>query len=230
MKVDYPKIIFCYDTVSFGSLKEVIVVPKPTFFNLTIEKQELLLDAAKKEFSRVPLYEASISNIIKDAGIPRGSFYQYFDDKEDLFFFLIEGESKRVYEMFLSIIKINNGDLFTSFADWFKSILINHGVSENSQYFKNAFLNMNYKIEKTFTKNFFEEEVKMRLLELNALLNTENLNTNSEEELYHIIKMMMVMMIQNLVDVFARELPIQDAMKNFSLEIDLLKRGFYKDA
>ena len=62
-------------------------VPKPTFLNLSKEKQELLITAAKKEFSRVPLNGASISNIIKDAGIPRGSFYQYFEDKEDIFFF-----------------------------------------------------------------------------------------------------------------------------------------------
>lgn len=211
-------------------LKGVITVPKPTFFNLTLEKQEILLDAAKKEFSRVSLYEASISNIIKDAGIPRGSFYQYFDDKEDVFFYLLEEDSKRVYELFISIIKMNNGHLFESFVDWFKNILINNEVSENRQYFKNAFLNMNYKIEKTFTKNFFEEEVKDRFVELNELINSENLNIKTEEELFHIIKIMMGIMIQNLVDVFARELPIHEAMKNFSLEIELLKSGFYKES
>ncbi len=203
-------------------------MPKPTFFNLTKEKQQILISAAKKEFSRVPLYEASIANIIKDAGIPRGSFYQYFEDKEDVFFFLLEQDSLQVYEQFISIIKINNGDIFVSFVDWFKSILINFEVSKNRQYVKNAFLNMNYKIEKTFTKNFYEEEVKVRFFELNGLLNCENLNIAGEEELYHILKILMVVTIQNIVDVFSRELPIQEAMKNFSLEMDLLKRGFNK--
>jgi AcrR family transcriptional regulator len=203
-------------------------MPKPTFFNLSKEKQESLTNAAKKEFSRVPLYEASISNIIKDAGIPRGSFYQYFEDKDDVFFFLLEQDSMRVYELFISIIKMNNGDIFESFVDWFKSILINYEVSENRQYFKNAFLNMNYKIEKTFTKNFYEEEVKCRFFELNGILNCKHLNVTNEEELYHILKMMMVVTIQNLIDVFSRELPIHDAMKNFSLEIDLLKKGFHR--
>jgi AcrR family transcriptional regulator len=203
-------------------------MPKPTFLNLTKEKQELLIKAAKKEFSRVSLYEASISNIIKDAGIPRGSFYQYFNDKDDLFFFLLEEDSKRIYELFISIIKINNGDLFKSFADWFKSILINFEVSENQQYFKNAFLNMNYKIEKTFTKNFYEEKVKTKFSELNSLLASENVNIRTEEELYHVLKIMMVVTFQNLVDVFARELPVQEAMRTFSLEIDLLKKGFFR--
>jgi AcrR family transcriptional regulator len=167
------------------SLKGEYVMPKPTFLNLSKEKQELLINAAKKEFSRVPLHEASISNIIKDAGIPRGSFYQYFEDKEDIFFFLFDEDSRRVNELFISIIKINNGDLFASFADLFKSILISFDEPGKRQYIKNVFLNMNYKIEKTFTKNFFEENVKNRFSELNGLLNSENLNLTSEEEVHH---------------------------------------------
>ncbi|MFK4998922.1 TetR/AcrR family transcriptional regulator [Bacillus sp. N9] len=30
-----------------------------------------------------------MANIVKEAGIPRGSFYQYFEDKEDAFFYLL---------------------------------------------------------------------------------------------------------------------------------------------
>uniref|UniRef100_UPI00366B4B3A TetR/AcrR family transcriptional regulator n=1 Tax=Phytohabitans flavus TaxID=1076124 RepID=UPI00366B4B3A len=48
------------------------------------------MDAANKEFARAPFNDASISHIIKDAGIPRGSYYQYFDDKADLYFYLLE--------------------------------------------------------------------------------------------------------------------------------------------
>lgn len=59
-------------------------MPKETFFKLAEEKKEKIINAAKKEFKRVPLEQASIKNIVEDAGIARGSFYQYFDSKEDL--------------------------------------------------------------------------------------------------------------------------------------------------
>ncbi|MCQ6349569.1 TetR/AcrR family transcriptional regulator, partial [Bacillus cereus] len=95
-------------------------MPKQTFFNLEREKKELLIQAAMKEFSRVPLFEASISNIIKDAGIPRGSFYQYFEDKEDVFFFLLNDHSKRDNEKFISILKENEGDLFDSYIELYQ--------------------------------------------------------------------------------------------------------------
>lgn len=205
-------------------------MPKQTFLNLSKDKQELFIHAAKKEFSRVPLYEASISNIIKDAGIPRGSFYQYFDDKEDVYFFLLDEYSKRNHERFISIIKKNNEDLFDSYSEWFKSILRNVEEPENRHYLKNTFLNMNYKIERAFTQNMIEKRFKSRFFEIIGLLNTQTLNITNEEELYHVIKIMNAVTFQNLVHAFAKELSIDDAMKTFTLEIDLLKKGFYKGA
>ena len=50
-------------------------MPSSTFLNLPAEKQEKLLKAATREFSHRPFNEASINQIIKEAGIPRGSFY-----------------------------------------------------------------------------------------------------------------------------------------------------------
>lgn len=55
-------------------------------FSICLKKNKRLIEAARIEFSRVPLKEASIANIVKLADIPRGSFYQYFEDKEDLYF------------------------------------------------------------------------------------------------------------------------------------------------
>ncbi|WP_026564851.1 TetR/AcrR family transcriptional regulator [Bacillus sp. UNC41MFS5] len=204
-------------------------MPKQTFFNLSKEKQKLLIDAAKKEFSRVPLYEASISNIIKDANIPRGSFYQYFDGLEDIFYFLLHEHSQRNFERLISIMKMNNGDIFATIVDWFKGILIMFEEPENRQYFKNAFLNMNYKVEKAFTQNMYEEKRKSRFFEIITNIDTVNLNVTNEEEIYHIFKIMMAVSFQNLVHAFAKELQINDVMKTFLLEIELLKKGFYKE-
>ena len=64
-------------------------MPTTTFFNLPEEKRKKLLRAAKEEFAAVPFDEASINKIIRSAGIPRGSFYMYFEDKRDLFLYII---------------------------------------------------------------------------------------------------------------------------------------------
>ena len=64
-------------------------MPSATFFNLPGEKRRRLLDAAWEEMTAVSFDKVSINRIIQNAGIPRGSFYQYFTDKLELFRFLL---------------------------------------------------------------------------------------------------------------------------------------------
>lgn len=92
-------------------------MPSATFCNLPQEKQERLLAAASREFSRRPFSEASINQIIKDAGIPRGSFYMYFADKEDLFRYVMEGYVDQLLAVVRESILHAGGDLFQGMLD-----------------------------------------------------------------------------------------------------------------
>ncbi len=65
-------------------------MPYYTFFNLPEEKREAILDIVIEEFSDNDYKNVSISRIVKRAGIAKGSFYQYFEDKKDLYLYLIE--------------------------------------------------------------------------------------------------------------------------------------------
>lgn len=65
-------------------------MPKDTFLNLSADKRRKIFDAAVQEFSTRRFSEASVNQIVKAAGIPRGSFYQYFNGKEDLFLYMFE--------------------------------------------------------------------------------------------------------------------------------------------
>ena len=69
-------------------------MPKDTFYNLNEEKKKKIFDAAVKEFAARRFSDASINQIIKTAEIPRGSFYQYFDGKEDIYLYVIKEMSK----------------------------------------------------------------------------------------------------------------------------------------
>ena len=71
-------------------------MPKETFFNLDEEKKQRIIEASINEFSDYSYNEVKLSKIIKAAKIPRGSFYQYFIDKLDLYKYVFNliGESK----------------------------------------------------------------------------------------------------------------------------------------
>lgn len=64
-------------------------MPKQTFFNLPQEKRESIIDAAVEEFAEYGLENASTNRIVANSGISKGSFYQYFEDKQDVFMHLL---------------------------------------------------------------------------------------------------------------------------------------------
>ncbi|MDI3517252.1 MAG: hypothetical protein PWP09_1318 [Thermotogota bacterium] len=88
-------------------------MPKDTFFNLDEEKRNRVFQAILNEFIRAPLEEALVKNIVNNAKIPRGSFYQYFVDKEDALRYLIskiraQGEKEIIHEVDLAKTDVYN--------------------------------------------------------------------------------------------------------------------------
>ncbi|AZU60923.1 TetR/AcrR family transcriptional regulator [Neobacillus mesonae] len=203
-------------------------MPKQTFFHLSKDKQDNLLQAAKNEFSRVPLHEASIANIIKAAGIPRGSFYQYFEDKEDLFYYLLSQLSQKNHERFISIMKEKDGDIFETFIHSFQFMIKDNRNTEHKNFFKNAFLNMNFKMENTLANNLFEQNQKNQYFDLINIINRNNLNIQNEEELHQVLRIIMAVTFHNLVQVFVKDLSNEEALKNYTKQIELLKKGLHK--
>ncbi len=63
---------------------------KDTFFKLSAEKKERVLDAVLEEFSRTGFEKTSLDAIIMRAGISKGGLYEYIESKEDLFGFALE--------------------------------------------------------------------------------------------------------------------------------------------
>ena len=121
-------------------------MPSQTFLNLSPEKQDRLVKAGIMEFSQRPKSQASVSNIIRSAEIPRGSFYQYFEDLDDFFSYLFQ-------QVLLEL------DQFTSDVTLdldLKLALINHGsqyiefmlTSHYSQFLRQVLLHADFQLVK----------------------------------------------------------------------------------
>src|SRR5687768_5098497 len=80
-------------------------MPTPTFFRLSEDRRARLVREAIVEFSDRAYTEASLSQIARRARIPKGSFYQYFTDKLDLYRWLLTEETPRLKREFLGPAK-----------------------------------------------------------------------------------------------------------------------------
>ena len=65
-------------------------MPKLTFFNLSPDKRQHIFSHALQEFSCHPFERASLSEIVHNAGIAKGSMYQYFEGKKDLYKYVVQ--------------------------------------------------------------------------------------------------------------------------------------------
>ena len=75
-------------------------MPKQTFLNLPEEKRRIIVDAATEEFAEYGLENASTNRIVANSGISKGSFYQYFEDKRDVFMYLLAVLEREKLEYF----------------------------------------------------------------------------------------------------------------------------------
>ncbi len=69
---------------------EIDNMPTPTFLKLKPEKRDKIIETALHTFATQDFEAVSITRFMQDLEMPKGSFYQYFEDKRDLYFYLFE--------------------------------------------------------------------------------------------------------------------------------------------
>lgn len=161
-------------------------MPSQTFNNLSDEKKQRVFEAIQEELIRVPFPEMSINKVIKSAGIPRGSFYQYFENKDDAFEYFVSECSKRVKDGIMKRIPSVQGDIFD-----FAGMLFEEIAKESTEEYKFDIIRhvMPYadiKILVPFSKYVEEMDEDKKILASKAL-GIGNLDIKDEEELMDII-------------------------------------------
>ncbi|MDF2877942.1 MAG: TetR family transcriptional regulator [Clostridia bacterium] len=202
-------------------------MPKQTFFNLPEEKKRNILRAARLEFSRVSFEEAAIANIIKTAQIPRGSFYQYFENKEDLFIFMMKNMGKRVAEKTDKCLKESGGDIVETFIELFYYFIEVLTRDENTSLFKNVFLNMNDKIKDSFTESFRQNHDKF-LEHLISHIDESRLTLQGHKELIYVLKMMNNVLLHSIAHYFKECGQGQETIEMFLFQMNIIKKSIYK--
>jgi len=78
-------------------------MPKTTFYNLSAARRGRIETAAINEFAENGLKSAVLNTIVANAGIAKGSFYQYFENIEDLYQHILTLVQKRKTDMVASL-------------------------------------------------------------------------------------------------------------------------------
>lgn len=96
--------------------------------NKRLEKEKRLLDAAEQVFSKYGYTQATLDEIIKIADTGKGTVYNYFGNKERLFFSLMENKNKILIDELEEVV--NSADSFEEKFKGFFKVFVDY-ITEN---------------------------------------------------------------------------------------------------
>ena len=202
-------------------------MPTNTFFNLSEEKKNKIIKAANKEFARVPLEQASIKNIVEDAEIARGSFYQYFEDKQDLFEYIMSLKIGDMEKNLNKIIEQENGNIIKIFIYLYDHLIEVGKIRKNSKLFRQIFENIKTSDNLMLIR---KKEMSKRLEKTLQDLYQKNkdiLNINDEEEFKLVIEILFAITRRRIVASLKYK-DLGEAREDFLKEIKFLEKGILK--
>ena len=93
-------------------------MPTKLFTELDSVKKERIMDAALKEFAEYGYENGSTNRIVKNCGVSKGSLFKYFENKEDLYFYMIDTVSAQMGEEIRIDIHGLSKDLYERVIDY----------------------------------------------------------------------------------------------------------------
>ena len=200
-------------------------MPKETFLKLSKEKQQKVINSAKKEFARVPIENVSIKNIVEEADIARGSFYQYFENKEDLLIYILKENSEKLNTKLKNKVKETNGDVFELYIFLYDSMIEEFTDNSDQELFKQIFINLKSSDENVF--DLVKRTKPQDIIDYYEQIDKSNLKIENYEDLVIICDMLNVITRRALIKNFKNKSK-EDCRKMFLKEIEYLKHGIEK--
>ncbi len=198
-------------------------MPKKTFYNLPQGKRNTIEKEALSVFLNNPYNKVTISLIVKTVGIPRGSFYQYFEDLEDLYQYLFEQTIKEyegyIYERLETLPHLNVFDFFKeSFHSDYQFLKTTDYYELMRKFFKERqMIGINIDLFQKRKSKFHEESLKR--------LNKEHIDKFSYEKQLKLLRLISHLKFQLIHKIISEKSTYEEAYEDFSFYCDLLRHG-----
>ena len=184
---------------------------KNTFYNLPEEKRKRITDAIFNEFAGSSGERVSINNIIKNANMSRGSFYQYFDDKVDLVEVMTRSFINFSLEKATEVISRTHGDIFVTYDLLFEILCECSNDSLVSEYFINRFKGVAELV--SVTNNF----------------DRSNLKYTSDEDVKCLSQILTQGLKNAVFNVFVIGKPFDEVHREYHRKLEIIKTGAIAD-
>lgn len=198
---------------------------KKTFYNLPEEKRQRVIDAIMHEFASSTTEKVSINRIVKTAGISRGSFYQYFDDKVDLVEVLTKSFIDLSIDQAYKALKDSNGDIFYTYEMMFEIISDFAKNSKQKVILKNLLKNLraNDDLISEYLMHRFSGFAE--LIELTKHFNRDNLKYRNEEDVEALNQILTQVLKNAIFNYFVKGNDYEEVKRSYLRKLEIIKSG-----
>ena len=202
-------------------------MPTDTFYRLPESKREHVVDALRAEITRSTYENFSINNVVRDCGISRGSFYQYFRSKEDIYLYFLAEYQKRILAFASGKLRSNGGDLFDALEESFRFAVRMLCYKDSRDFRHHLFGNM-WMYELLWQKGLYGEAVSSEIMDFLNAIDRSRLNVADEAELKTLVEICMTLSLKEAAGVFLADKHEADVNEHFSRKLTLLRKAYQK--
>lgn len=201
-------------------------MPLKTYYNLDQDKKSRIFHAGLLEFTYQEKDNASVNNIVRIANISKGSFYQYFKDKDDFYWFIVMKVFEGQLEIYNQQLKQFQGDIFKteeSILDGFLDLLDDQKIR---YLVKNVLMNNYLGLQSRLLRK--GSTVYIDNYDLLMVYGFKGYNIKTKEDfllLYDLLRNIQTYSIGKLV---LEDISKQEVKELYHKQIDMLKKGILK--
>lgn len=199
-------------------------MPKEAFKNLKPKKKKQIFLAAKTEFTKNLYEDVSICQVIKEAKISRGSFYLYFENKLDLYCYVLSYNRKKLIERFVEDILLKKG-IFEIYLGLFDE-LVDYLKQEDPMFIEKTILNLNPQIILYFISGLKENTEGK--LDFSIISDYDKLNISNKQDFTAILEMLTTLTITEYSFILLNRYSVADARRNLLKKFEFIKNSIYK--
>ena len=198
---------------------------KQTFYNLPEEKRKRIVDAVIAEFSESEDEKISINRIIKRAGISRGSFYQYFEDKVDLVEVLQQSFADLLWADAEPVLSATDGDVFDTYASLFDTVAYLADDAPKRAILRRLLRNLhaNDDLVTEYVINRFE--VVDKSCQNYMLFSRANLRFQSDEDLALLVQVICDQLKNAMFQFYVLEESYEKVREEYLRKLEIIKAG-----
>ncbi len=201
-------------------------MPSATYYNLSKDKKERIFNAGVLEFSYHDFNEASVNTIVRIANISKGSFYQYFEDKNDFYWFIVMDIIYGQVGNYEVLLKLNKGDLFKSEEELFNHILVLFDDAKYRNLIKHVYQTSYMEIASRLTSK--ANTIYIDMYDILMTFGFKGYNIKSKEDFLIVFNMLRNITNNTIMTMINEDLSKIETKNLYSKQLEVLGMGINK--